>query len=511
MSRQLLKSTAVTGSMTLLSRILGLVREMFFASFFGATAGMDAFLVAFKIPNFLRRLFAEGAFAQSFVPVLSETKATQDEVTLRELIQRTAGTLAVIVFIISLIGMLTSAVWIAIFAPGFITDPTKFHLSATLLRITFPYLFFISLTALAGGVLNTCGKFAVPAFTPVLLNVSLILCTVFLSKYFKYPVTAIAWGVLIAGVVQFLFQLPFLWRLKLLVWPKWGWQFPLVKRILKLMVPILIGASVTQIGLFIDTMFASLLRTGSVSWLYYSDRLMQFPLGVFGVALSTVILPHLSKHHAIKNEAEYQRALDWALKMVVLFAVPAALGLLLLSGPLLMTLFNYGKFDFFDVQMAQLSLRMFALGLPFFIMVKVLVSAFFARQDMKTPVKVAVIALLVNIIGNATLIWPMQHAGIALATSLASLVNVALLFWVLRRHKIFKGQSGWGQVWSTMILGCLVMTLVIFWLEAPLPQWRLWHAGLRAQQLILLVVAGVVGYGAVLLTLGRKAFSKPAS
>ena len=504
MSRKLLKSTVVFAGMTFVSRVLGLVREMVFASFFGATAGMDAFLVAFKIPNFLRRLFAEGAFAQSFVPVLSETKAKHDEATLRELVQRTAGTLAVIVFIIAMIGMLTSAVWIAIFAPGFLHDPAKFELSTRLLRITFPYLFFISLTALSGAVLNTYGKFAVPAFTPVLLNVTLILFTILLSHHFEYPVEAVAWGVLVAGIVQFLFQLPFLWKLRLLTWPKWGWHFPLVRKVLKLMVPILFGASVTQIGLLIDTVFASFLKTGSVSWLYYSDRLMQFPLGVFGVALSTVILPHLSRHHAMKNDREYKHALDWALKMVVLFAIPAALGLLLLSGPLLSTLFEYGKFNYFDVRMAQQSLAMFALGLPFFITVKVLVTAFYSRQNMKTPVKIAVIALLVNIIGNATLIWPMAHAGIALSTSIASLVNVGLLFFILSKQKIFQAQPGWGRIWCTLIIGCTVMAALIFIFNVPLNRWNQWHGLIRAGHLAILVGVGIVSYLTVFFILARK-------
>lgn len=503
MSKNLLKSTAVTGSMTLISRVLGLVREMVFASFFGASAEMDAFLIAFKIPNFLRRLFAEGAFAQSFIPVLSETKANGDHETLKELIQQTAGTLAVFVFVISLFGMLTSALWIVIFAPGFLHDPAKFQLSAELLRITFPYLFFISLTALSGAVLNTCGKFAVPAITPVLLNVCLILSTLLFAHDFTHPVEAVAWGLFAAGIIQCLFQLPFLWRLRLLSWPKWGWHFPLVRKILKLMLPILLGASVTQIGLLIDTVFASFLPTGSVSWLYYSDRLMQFPLGVFGVALATVVMPHLSRHHATRNVDEYQRSLDWGLKMVVLFAIPAALGLFLLSGPLLSTLFNYGQFTDFDVAMARESLWMFALGLPFFIMVKILVSAFFARQNMKTPVKVAMIALAINIIGNATLIGPMAHAGIALSTSIASLVNVGLLFFILRRQGIFKAQSGWLRTWVTLIIGCIVMTVLIYWLKAPLHQWYQWHGLTRVWHLAILVGVGIVGYFIIFGILGR--------
>lgn len=504
MSHKLLKSTTVTGSMTLISRILGLVREMVFARFFGATAGMDAFLVAFKIPNFFRRLFAEGAFTQSFIPVLSVAKATQDHAALRELVRRTAGTLAVFVLIIAVFGMITSPGWIMLFAPGFIHHSDKFALSASLLRITFPYLFFISLTALSSAVLNSHDKFAVPALTPVLLNLSLIICAVVLARYFHYPVTAIAWGVLIAGIAQFIFQLPFIWRLNLLSWPKWGWHFPQVRKIMRLMLPIIFGASVMQIGLLIDTLFASFLTTGSISWLYYSDRLMQFPLGVFGVALSTVVLPHLSRYHAMQDEAQYQSSLDWALKMIVLFAIPASLGLLLLSGSLLSTLFQYGKFSYFDVQMAQRSLYMFALGLPFFIMVKVVVAAFFARQDMKTPVKIAIIALLVNIIGNFSLVWSLHHAGLALATSIASIVNVSLLLVTLYKNKLLQSRAGWGRTWLTLILGCAVMSGLLWWLNAPLAQWIKWSGVERLAHLAMLVAVGLISYLAIFLWLGRK-------
>lgn len=485
--------------MTLLSRILGLAREVAFASFFGAGSGMDAFLVAFKIPNFLRRLFAEGAFAQSFIPVLSETKEQHDHQTLRDLIQHVSGSLAIIVFVVSIIGMLSSGLWIAIFAPGFLHDPAKFQLSATLLKITFPYLFFISLTALSGAILNTHSKFAVPAFTPVILNIVLIIATVFGAHYFTHPVEAVAWGVFLAGVLQFLFQLPFLWRLRLLVRPKWGWQFPLVRKILKLMLPILFAASITQIGLLIDTLFASFLPTGSVSWLYYSDRLMQFPLGVFGVALSTVILPHLSKHHARKDEQAYQQSLDWALKLIVLIAIPAALALLVLSGPLLATMFHYGRFNSFDVLMAQKSLKMFALGLPFFIAVKVLVTAFFARQDTKTPVRIALIALLVNIIGNAVLIFPMAHAGIALATSLGAIVNVGLLIIMLKKQQIFVPQKGWLRVALAVLIGCILMVLLLNYLQGSLIQWLHWNVAQKAWHLGELVLWGLLVYGVVVM------------
>jgi len=503
-SHKLFKSTMIVASMTFISRILGLLREIVFASFFGATAGMDAFIVAFKIPNFLRRLFAEGAFNQAFVPVLAAQKTQVDQQQMRELIQRTMGTLGIVVFIVAIIGMLTSAVWVAIFAPGFWHDPAKFHLASGLLRITFPYLFFISLTALSGSVLNVYSRFAVPAITPVLLNICLIAAAIWLSPYFTHPVTAIAWGVLIAGVVQFLFQLPFLIRLKLLSWPRWGWRNPHVQRIIKLMVPVLFGASVVQVSLLVDTIFASFLKTGSVSWLYYSDRLMQFPLGVFGVALSTVVLPHLSKHHAKAQQGDYNRSLDWALRWVLVIGLPAAVGVGVLSMPLLVSLFHYGQFSIYDVVMSQESLIAFAVGLLFFIAVKVLVSAFYARQEMKLPVKIAVIAMLANIVLNGVLIVPLAHAGIALATSLAAALNALLLVWFLRKRKFYRPEPGWRGVSIAVVCACILMGLILWYCAAPLSDWAQWHAMSRVFHLVVLIVIGIIAYGVFTVVFGLR-------
>jgi putative peptidoglycan lipid II flippase len=293
----LIKSTAAVGSMTLLSRLLGLARDIVIARFFSASDAADAFFVAFKIPNFLRRLFAEGAFSLAFVPVLTEYRSNYSTAQTRELIDRVAGTLGLILLLLSLVGVAASPLLISIFAAGFIDQPEKFELTADMLRITFPYILLISMTAMAGGILNTLKRFAVPAFTPVLLNLSMIGCALWLSPRLDVPVTALAWGVLIAGVAQLLFQLPFLYRAGLLPRPKWGWQHDGVQKIIKLMIPALFGSSVAQINLLFDTFIASFLVTGSVSWLYYSDRLLEFPLGVFGIALATVVLPNLSQAH----------------------------------------------------------------------------------------------------------------------------------------------------------------------------------------------------------------------
>ncbi len=494
MSKKLLKSTALIGFMTLLSRILGQARETVFAVVFGATAGMDAFLVAFKIPNFMRRLFAEGSFSQAFVPILSEYKTKCSEEEMRDLVQHVAGTLGGILLVISLFGMVFSSLWIIVFAPGFIHEPAKFEMASTMLRITFPYIFFISLTALAGGVMNCFGKFSIPAFTPVLLNVCMIVAVCFFAKDFQNPIMAGAWGVFAAGIVQCAFQLPFLYHLKMLRWPKWGWNHPGVQRIIKLMIPALFGASIAQISLLLDTVFASFLKTGSVSWLNYSDRLMQFPLGIFGIALSTAVLPHLSRKYAQQDHDNFNRSLDWAMRLVLMMALPASVGMMLLAGPMVITLFQYRHFTPLDAQMSEYSLMAFSFGLMFFIWVKVLVSAYYARQDTRSPVRTGLYAMGVSFIMNAILIWPLGQTGLALSTSIASLVNCALLFFRLLRHDIYKPMPGWIRVWRAAIIANIVMAALLWYLKGNFDQWIHWDIFSRAWRLAMLISVGAIGY-----------------
>lgn len=501
MSSKLFKSTIVVGFMTLLSRILGLLREMVFATQFGATGSMDAFLVAFKIPNFMRRLFAEGAFAQAFVPVFAAQSESGDREQMRQTVRFISGTLAVIVLLVALVGMATSMVWVSLFAPGFVDEPQKFDLAQQMLRITFPYIFFVSLTALAGGVLNSLHKFAVPAVTPVLLNLAIIGSVLGLSSGFQDPVVAAAYGVLMGGIIQLLWQLPFLYRVGMLVKPVWGWSQPVVRRVIKLMVPVIFGASVAQISLLFDTIFASFLKTGSVSWLYYSDRLVQFPLGVFGVALSTVVLPTLSKQH-VSDQRAYNRSLDWALRLVIVLGIPAAVGIAVLSGPMVATFFGYDAFSTHDVIMSRNSLVAFAVGLVFFIAVKVLVSAFYARQQMKTPVKIAAVSMLCNLLFNAILIWPLAHVGLALATSLGALVNVSLLYWQLRKQHIYQPESAWGRTWVATSIACLGMVSLLYWLSPNIQIWATWTAGQRIWHLLLLILSAKVVYVLLLYLCG---------
>ena len=419
MSKQLVKATSVVISMTFISRIFGFIRDMVTANFFGASAAFDAFSVAFKIPNFMRRLFAEGSFSQAFVPVLAEYEKTKSQAELKLFVDAMCGTLGLVLFVVTVLGVI-GAPWIVhLFAPGFVSSSRgdRFDLAVTLLRITFPYLMLISLTAFSGAILNTYSRYWVAAFTPVLLNICMIVAVMWLSPHFKVPITALAWGVCIAGIVQLFFQLPFLKHIKLLPRPTIAFSNQGVKRVLKLMVPALFGVSVGQVNLLIDTLFASLLVVGSVSWLYYADRLMEFPLGVFGVAISTVILPHLSRHHAAASHAVFSLTLDWALRAVCLVGVPASLVLAFLSGPMLSTLFQHGHFDGHDVMMARKSVIAFALGITPFMLVKILAAGFYAKQAMRIPVRVGVIAMVVNAIMNVLLIGSLAHAGIALATS----------------------------------------------------------------------------------------------
>lgn len=466
-----MRSGLVVSAMTMLSRVMGLVRDVVVATFLGAGNGSDAFFVAFKIPNFLRRLFAEGAFNQAFVPVLSEYSTQRTKQEIRELLNAVAGSLTALLALITALAMLGAPWLVWLFAPGFGRDPDKLAMTADMLRLTFPYLLLISLTAFSGSVLNTWNRFAVPAFTPVLLNISLIGAALFLMPLMEEPAMALAWGVLIAGAAQLAFQVPFLLRLGLLPTPWPNFAHDGVKRILKLMAPALFGVSVSQINLLLDTVLASLLAAGSVSWLYYSDRLVELPLGVFGVAIGTIILPALSKRHAEQSTEHFSAMLDWAIRVVLLLGVPAALALAVLAEPFLITLFHYGAMTDNDIQMAAMSLRAYAFGLVAFMLIKVLAPGFFARQDTKTPVKVGIIAMVANMVFNLLLIWPLAHAGLALATALSAFLNAGLLGYLLYRQQVLVFQPGWGRYAVQLVGGSVLMSVALMLVS---PDWQVW-------------------------------------
>lgn len=494
----LLKALAATSSMTLLSRIMGFVREMLIAGIFGAGVSTDAFFVAFKIPNLLRRLFAEGAFSQGFVPVLAEYKIGRGEEDTKALVDHVSGLMGIALFLVTLAGVIAAPLVIYASAPGFSSDPSKFHLTVTLLRITFPYIFFISLVSLAGGILNTYSRFSVPAFTPVLLNLSFIACALFLTPYMHPPVLALAWAVFIGGVLQLLFQVPFLLNIRMLPRFRLDMRDPGVWRILKLMGSAVFGVSISQVSLLINTIFASLLATGSVSWLYYADRLMEFPAGMLGVALGTILLPSLARHHADKSHDEYAKLLDWGLRLTFLLTLPAALALALLAAPLVATLFLHGAFNVHDLYMTRNAVLAYSVGLLGLILVKVLAPGFYARQDIKTPVRIAIVTLFLTQLMNLAFIGPLQHAGLALAIGLGSCFNAALLFRGLKKSGIYAPQPGWGKFLTRIGLALVVMGLIIGFASGSVASWIEDSVLHRALRLSLLVVLGAASYFATL-------------
>jgi putative peptidoglycan lipid II flippase len=503
----LAKAGGIVGIMTLLSRVLGFVRDQVLAIVFGAGATTDVFLVAFKIPNFMRRLFAEGAFAQAFVPVFTEYKETKSRAALLDLAAHVSGTLVLVLLIVSTLGVMLSPLLIMAFAPGFIDSPEQFDLATHMLRITFPYLFFISLMAYAGSILNTFGKFAVPSFTPVLLNISMISAAVWLSPMMEKPIVALAWGVFAAGVLQLVFQWPFLAKLGLLPRPRWGWKHSGVQRILKLMAPAILGSSVAQINLLLDTVIASFLVSGSLSWLYYSDRLMEFPLGLLGVTIGTIILPKLSKEFSTKSPEQFQATITWALRLTVTLGLPACLGLILLSKPMLTTLFEYGQFTHGDTQMASYSLIAYSLGLPAFILIKIFAPAFFARQNTKTPVRIGIIALISNMAYNIVLVVPMvmfdfiaPHTGLALATTLSAWQQAWMLYKELKNDDIYRIPDDLQKFFLHVLPALVAMGLVIFFVNQF--NWQLLSAGARATHLLGVIIAGAVSYAAALWITG---------
>jgi len=458
----LLKALATISSFTLLSRISGFIRDTLIARIFGAGLYTDAFFVAFKLPNLLRRLFAEGAFSQAFVPILGEYRNKIGEDATWRLASQVASFLTLALLAVTLLGVLGAPVLVYISAPGFAAEPAKFDATVLLTRITFPYICFISLVALSAGILNTWSRFSIPAFTPVLLNVAMIIAATLLAPHFNPPVLALAWGVLLGGALQLGLQIPALLRIGMLPKPTLDFSDPGVRRILYLMGPATLGVSVAQISLLINTIFASFLGTGSVSWLYYADRLMEFPTGMLGVALGTILLPSLSKHYADKSPEEYSRLLDWGLRLTLLLALPAAAALAVLAVPLISTLFFYGQFNAHDLWMTRQALMAYSLGLLGLILVKVLAPGFYARQNIRTPVKVAIFTLLATQAMNLVFIGPLKHAGLALSIGLGACLNAGILLHLLRKHQVFLPQPGWLAFILKVMLAVCAMSLALY-------------------------------------------------
>ena len=530
---RLLRSTAVFSSMTFISRVSGLVRDQVYAAVFGAGPAMDAFVVAFRIPNFMRRLSAEGSFSMAFVPVLAEYKAKGDQAAVKALIDRVAGTLSAFLLVLVAAAVLAAPWVVRVFAPGFSVGSEQARLATEMLRITFPYVLFISLASMAGGILNSYQRFAIPALSPVLMNLSMIAAALglvpLMAGWGYEPVVALAWGVFAAGILQLAFHLPSLARLGVLPRPRWGGADPGVRKIMKLMVPTLFGASVAQVNLLINTMMASFLIGGSVTWLYYSDRLLEFPLGMFGVAIGTVILPHLSSRHSATDPLGYSKGLDWGFRLCLMIGIPSCIGLILCAEPLVATLFQYRKFTAFDTRMASLSVMTQSIAVPAFLLVKVLAPAFFSRQDTRTPVKAAVVSVIANAVFTlllfASLLWftdigqaalaktggrwfaalehiPGAHALLALAIALAGWLNALQLWWYLRRESVYQVQPGWGRFLRQISVAGVAMTLVLLALLWLWPDWTPWSWWERALRLAALVGTGGAVYAGFLLLQG---------
>ncbi|MBI0094827.1 MULTISPECIES: murein biosynthesis integral membrane protein MurJ [Gilliamella] len=501
----LLKSLATVSSMTMVSRVLGFVRDAVIARFFGAGMATDAFFVAFKLPNLLRRIFAEGAFSQAFVPILAEYKNQQGIEATRTFVAYVAGLLTLVLAIVTLIGVVCAPFIIMITAPGFMQESSdKFDLATTMLRITFPYIFFISLASLVGAILNTWNRFSVPAFVPTLLNISMITFTLFLTPYFNPPVLALAASVGVGGILQLLYQLPYLKKIGMLVLPRINFKDSGVWRVLKQMAPAILGVSVGQISLIINTIFASFLISGSVSWMYYADRLMEFPAGVLGVALGTILLPSLSKSFSKGDYKQYSELLDWGLRLCFLLALPSTVALGVISRPLISTLFEYGQFTLNDALMTQRALVAYSVGLLGMILIKVLAPAFYSRQDIKTPVKIAIVTLILTQLMNLVFIGPLQHAGLSLSIGLAACFNAALLFWQLRRKQLYQPQPGWYSFLAKVIIAVILMSVVLWFGAQLLPDWSTGSMLMRIGRLLVLVIAGIIIYFASLIAMGFK-------
>lgn len=498
----LLKSLAAVSSMTMFSRVLGFARDAIVARVFGAGMATDAFFVAFKLPNLLRRIFAEGAFSQAFVPILAEYKSKQGEDATRVFVSYVSGLLTLALAVVTIVGMLAAPWVITLTAPGFANTAEKFALTSQLLRITFPYILLISLASLVGAILNTWNRFSVPAFAPTFLNVSMIGFALFAAPYFNPPVLALAWAVTAGGVLQLFYQLPHLKKIGMLVLPRINLKDAGSLRVVKQMGPAILGVSVSQISLIINTIFASFLVSGSVSWMYYADRLMEFPSGVLGVALGTILLPSLSKSFASGNHDEYCRLMDWGLRLCFLLALPSAVALGILAKPLTVSLFQYGKFTAFDAAMTQRALVAYSVGLVGLIVVKVLAPGFYSRQDIKTPVKIAILTLIMTQLMNLAFIGPLKHAGLSLSIGLAACLNASLLYWQLRKQKIFTPQPGWGKFFARMIAAVLVMSAVLLGMMHIMPEWSQGTMPFRLMRLLAVVIAGIVAYFATLMLLG---------
>ena len=493
------RSTFIVSAMTMLSRILGLVRDMVLLTVFGAGKDFDTFVVAFRIPNFFRRLFAEGAFSQAFIPILTEYKTTKLHDEVQILISRVFGCLLVVMSLLTLFAMIAAPVILYVYAPGFHNDAAKFDLAVDMFRLTIPYLMFMSMTAFASSILNSYGSFSTPAFAPVLLNIAMIAGAWWLAPHMAQPIMALGWAVVIAGVLQLAIQIPELWRKKLLIPPRVDFKHEGVERILKLMLPALFGVSVTQINLLLNTIWASFMQDGSVSWLYSAERMTELPLGLIGVAIGTVILPSLSARKAEQDQTKFRAMLDWAARVIVLVGVPASIALFMLSTPIIQALFQRGEFDVRDTEMTAMALQCMSAGVLAFMLIKVFAPGFYAMQDTKTPVRVGLMAVAANAILNVIFIgifklidWQAEHMALAIASSGSALVNAGMLYYYLHKRDIFRFGAHWKKLFIQFMTANIMMVIALWyaltWYDGSLSQW------IRIAEVMGLCGVGVMAY-----------------
>lgn len=498
----LLKTLANISGMTFLSRIMGFIRDMLIAKYFGAGFATDAFFVAFKLPNLLRRIFAEGAFSSAFVPMLAQYKLNKSHLETKAFISHIAGVLSIVLIILVLVGIIFAGKIIILTAPGFIHNEMQYNLATRLLQITFPYILFISLASLVGSVLNTWDRFSIPAITPIILNLSFITFILFFRHYFKAPIYALAWAVFIGGLLQLLFQYLFLKSIKMSFIPKIDLHDSDVLKVIKRMLPSIFAMSIAQISMLINTIFASFLPHGSISWLYYADRLMEFPAGVFGVALGTILLPNLSKHAHSHNQQLFSSTLDWGLQLTLILVIPASVGLAIISKPLIMALFMHGSFNSHDVSMTQAALIAYAIGLIGLILVKVLAPGFYANNDVKTPVKIAVVTLILAQIMNIIFITPLQHAGLALSVALSACINAFGLGYYLIKKRLYSPCLGWFKFIVKVLVASIIMAISLILILKYLP--LNFHAGYvkSMTNILFLLIIAIISYFSGLYFLG---------
>lgn len=503
------RSTFIVSAMTMLSRVLGLVRDIVLLNVFGAGKDFDTFVVAFRIPNFFRRLFAEGAFSQAFIPVLTEYKTTKTHAEVQILISRVFGCLMTVMSLLTFVAMVAAPAVLYIYAPGFHNDPEKFDLAVDMFRLTIPYLLFMSLTAFASSILNSYGSFSTPAFAPVLLNITMIAGAWWLTPYMAEPIMALGWAVVVAGILQLVIQIPELWRKNLLIPPKIDFKHEGVDRIMKLMLPALFGVSVTQINLLLNTIWASFMQDGSVSWLYSAERMTELPLGLIGVAIGTVILPSLSAQHAEQDKSKFRGMIDWAAKVIMLVGVPASIALFMLSTPIIQALFQRGQFTVEDTQMTAMALQCMSAGVISFMLIKVFAPGFYAQQDTKTPVRVGLMAVAANAILNVIFIgffklidWQAEHMALALASSGSALVNAGMLYFYLHKRDIYRFGAHWKKLFLQFALANITMIAALWyalsWYNGDASQW------IRILEVVGLCVIGVIAYAVGLLITGFK-------